>query len=192
MWRMLDEPNSLNSKVDLESSITGENPMLTSFVAVKSDNIVVKDSSLCWKICVKSSFALAFTALMSPFVICDLYFALTDTSCINQSFDKIDITMYSYLLISAIFGIVLVSILNCAIICSDFEKKKSEGIEVCYYLFGWGLRLFGISWSIVGFILFWGYMDTSKCAKPVYNYLLAKFIITIITIFFEVTRKRKS
>jgi hypothetical protein len=194
MWRMLEESNSLPCQADLETAIKGENPMLTKFIPTKSDNVIIKEPSLCGKICVKSCFAMVFTALMSPFLICDLYFALTDTSCVRQSFDKLDITMYDYLIVSASFGIVLVFILNCSIICFDFEKKdsKSEFVEMCFFIFGWGLKLFGVSWSIVGFVIFWGYMDTSKCAKPVYNYLLAKFIILVVTILCEISRKRKS
>ena len=195
MWKIMDEANSTPCQADLESAIKGENPMLTSFVPIKSDEILVKEPSLCSKICVKFCFALAFTALMSPFIICDMYFALTDASCIHQSFTKINITMYDYLYTSAIFGVVVVSILSCAIMCADFEKKdrkdRKECVEVCSQLFGWVLKLFGLAWSIVGFVIFWGYMDTSKCSKPVYNYLLAKFVILIITIFFEGARKKQ-
>jgi len=193
MWRMVQEPNSLSCQADLESSIKGENPMLTSFVPVESDNIVVKEPSLCGKICVKSCFVLAFTALMSPFIICDWYFALTDSSCIHQSFDKLNITMYDYLYTSAIFGMVVVFMLDCTIMCHNFNKKDPnlEKVEICSRIMGWGLKLFGLAWAVVGFVIFWGYMDTTKCAKPVYNYLLAKFIIMIITIFFECTKKNK-
>jgi len=191
MWKMMQETNTLHSQADLESAIKGENPMLTSFVPIKSDDVAVKEPSLCGKLLVKFCFALTFTALMSPFIICDMYFALTDTSCIHQSFDKLYITMYNYLYISSIFGIVVVCILTSAIMCLDIEKKdRNECGEVCSQLFGWVLKLFGLAWSIVGFVIFWGYMDTSKCAKPVYNYLLAKFIILIVTIFFESTRKK--
>lgn len=194
MWRMLQEPNSLNSQVDLESPIRGENPMLTSFVPVETDNIVAKESGLYSNICVKFCVVLVFTALMSPFIICDMYFALTDSSCIHQSLNKFNINMYEYLLASAIFGIVLVFLLDCAIICCNFDKidSKMEQLELCSCVMGWVLKLFGLAWSVVGFVIFWGYMDTTKCAKPVYNYLLAKFIITIITILFECNRKKKS
>jgi hypothetical protein len=191
MWKMMQETNALHSQADLESAIKGENPMLTRFVPIKSDDVAVKEPSLCGKLFVKSCFALVFTALMSPFIICDMYFALTDTSCIHQSFDKLYITMYNYLYISSIFGIVVVCILTSAIMCLDIEKKdRNECGEVCSQLFGWVLKLFGLAWSIVGFVIFWGYMDTSKCAKPIYNYLLAKFIILIVTILFESTRKK--
>ena len=191
---MIQRTETLDNQVDLES-VRGENPMLTSFVPIKSEIVVAREQTLRGKICAKLSFALVFTALMSPFIICDLHFALTDTSCIHQSFDKIDITMYSYLLTSAIFGIVFVSILNCTIMCVDIDKKNPKVdtlgcSELCYHLLGWGLKLFGLSWSIVGFVIFWGYMDTSKCSKPVYNYLLAKFIIIIASIFIEVAKKR--
>jgi hypothetical protein len=196
MWKMMQESNSLHCQSDLESAINGENPMLTSFVPVKSDNIQVKEPSICGSFCLKSCFALALTSLMSPFIICDMYFALTDTSCVHQSFDKLIVTMYSYLLVSAIFGIVTVSILSCSILCFNFEKKESkdgcnEFCEMCCQLFVWILKLFGLSWSILGFVIFWGYMNTDKCARPVYNYLLVKFIIIIVTIFLEVTRNKK-
>jgi len=191
MWKMMEESNTIHCQADLESAIKGENPMLTSFVPIKSDEVLVKEPSLCGKLFVKFCFALAFAALSSPFIICDMYFALTDTSCIHQSFDKLYITMYNYLYISSIFGIGVVFILSCAIMCLELEKRdRNECGEVCSQLLGWALKLFGLAWSIVGFVIFWGYMDTSKCAKPVYNYLLAKFIILIITIFFEVTRKK--
>ena len=194
MWKMMQESNSLHCQADLESAINGENPMLTSFVHVKSDNIQVKEPSIYGSFCIKSCLTLALTSLMSPFIICDMYFALTDTSCVHQSFDKLLVTMYSYLLVSAIFGIVVLTIL---ILCVNFEKKESkegcnEFCEMCCQLLVWILKLFGLSWSILGFVIFWGYMDTDKCARPIYNYLLVKFIIIILSFFLEVTRNKKT
>ncbi len=40
--------------------------------------------------------------------------------------------------------------------------------------------IFSLAWNIIGAVLFWGYMDTSQCSNPVYNYTYASLVIAFI------------
>jgi len=133
------------------------------------------------------------TMILSPFVICDLYFAATDNSCsyqIIESKSKISIDMHVYLLTSGIIGVISISLINCKIftinVTEDGKQKNSlitdDDCETnfCIQFVCWVFKLFTISWLIIGCVLFWGCMDLSKCSNPIFNYLFTRFIILLV------------
>jgi hypothetical protein len=132
--------------------------------------------------CGKSFIAIMSTIFLSPFAICDVYFASTDETCVNQNCNDLAINMQSYLMASGIIMFVGIGLLNISIFCYDYDvsKKYDDEITVGLYMFDWISRLFGLSWLITGCVLFWAYMDISVCAKPVKNYLFARFILALI------------
>jgi hypothetical protein len=189
---MMDESKVMHSSDDLESAIAGENPMLVSFVPKKESNdfVEVKRYGICAKICL----CVFVTALMSPLAICDLYFALTDTSCINQAFHNLQINMQGYLFISGIIGVSIIGIIDLLILAIDynFDKKSNKGdTGVILTIAGWIFKLFSISWLVLGCTIFWSFMDTKKCSKPTYSYLLARFIIYIVGVAITVFKNEK-
>ena len=127
------------------------------------------------KCCISTTLAI----IVYPFIICDMYYALTDNSCVNQPLDDLVITMQQYLFASSIIGIVAVSIANTCLISFNLFKCIEEG-AVCWQIIRWISRIFQLSWLILGCVMLWGKMDLSKCSEPVHAYLFARFIIFII------------
>jgi hypothetical protein len=189
---MMDESRVMHSGDDLESAISGENPMLVSFVPKKATNdfVEVKRYGICAKICL----CIFITALMSPLVICDLYFALTDSSCVNQTFDSLQINMKHYLFISGIIGASIIGIIDLLMLSLDhkFDKRSNKGdAGVMFSICCWIFKLFSISWLVLGCTIFWSFMDTTKCSKSTYSYLLARFIIYIVGVALTVLKNEK-
>jgi hypothetical protein len=179
---MMQEQNSnqisLQSHSDLESA--GEYIPIVNAIAVfhsKEEIISEKRSAICAKICAIMLVTISF----SPFVICDLYFALTDTSCINQPIDKIQLNMRTYLLVCAIIGIVSITFIDVTILLCDYENFELDTNNILLKMFDYVYKLFTLAWLIVGCVLFWNLMDTSICTHQVYSYLLARFILMIIS-----------
>ena len=153
-------------------------------------SLIKKDAHA--EICGKCCAAFFMTSIMSPFIICDLYFAFTDNSCSDQQ-NKIDVTMRAYLFVSGIIGLIFITVVNfqiCLLKLDDNKDKHKNMIERdesfganCLKLFGYIYRMFHLAWLMVGCIMFWGYMDISKCSTAIYSYLLARFIIAIIATF---------
>jgi hypothetical protein len=154
---------------------------------------VKKDNDICMKICV----CCFFTLIYSPFAICDLYYALTDTTCVTQSQrdHNLNIILQAYLLASGIITFVLLGIANVSILAIDINNidKESEEIAVCCgTLSSWTLRFFNLAWLILGCVLFWGYTDISTCSIAVHDYLFARFIISLIFTAFNLTLNSES
>lgn len=175
--------SSNNSICDLESIVNNEN---TVFVEKKC----ISD-----KCCEKISLIIFFTSFLGVFAICDLYFAQKDNSCLNQTFDNLEMTMKTYLLISGAIGVILIYTINVSILClfdflelsinnkynydesnNEYENKKTSIIRIIKFIY----RRFSLAWLLIGCILFWKFLEVSKCSKPVYNYLLVRFILFII------------
>jgi len=151
----------------------------------RSDSVPVSSAvqSLCFKF-ILSLFILAFG---SPFIICDLYYAYTDTTCVHNPTKKLDIDMYQYLLISGYYGVAFLGSIVLAIFTlkpAGLDAKISDCVKVFAILFKYLPLLFGTAWVIVGSIIFWYEIDNATCSKPVYNYLTASLVLKIISVFF--------
>ena len=187
----------MHSESDLESVVAGENPMRVAFVTkqikqIKQkdiDFVEVKTNGLGLRICV----CIFITSFLSPMIICDLYFALTDTSCVNQDFRNLQINMHDYLFVTAIIGSTFISIINLMVLFLDIDIDidKNSDTFIILNIGRWICKLFFISWLVLGCTIFWSLMDNSKCSKQVYSYLLARFIIYIVGSVLMVIRNDK-
>lgn len=160
-------------------------------VNVDDSTALIKAQFISDDFCAKMCIATTLTLLLSPFAICDVYYASTDTSCVNQNCNDLAINMQSYLLASGIIIFIGIGITNFNIYCLDFKlfspKKNTDETSVSLYLLNWVSRLFAISWIITGCVLFWAYMDTSKCNSSIKSYLFARFIIFLISSLMNMT-----
>lgn len=136
----------------------------------------------------KTCIATTSTLLLSPFAIGDMYYACTDSICVNQSNHYFDITMYSYLISSGIFTFVFIGALNVSIFIFDINLlgtttttyRDGSKPHVCLYVGNYIVKAFHLVWLIVGCVLFWGHMNTSICMDSTYHYLFARFVITSV------------
>lgn len=140
--------------------------------------------------CAKMCIAFISSALLSVFAICDVYYGATDITCVSQSQEShhLNITLKSYLLASGIIMFSFIGLLNIGIFLFDvtpFEGTKrrntnDDGVIVGTVLCRWFLNGFGLSWMILGCVLFWAYTDVAACSQSVHDYLFARFIIGIV------------
>lgn len=132
-------------------------------------------------------------ALCSPLIVCDFYYALTDKSCVNQSFDQLDVNMYVYLMVNAIIGVIMTAVYSYIILFVNIEYTigENEVSFMMYISFHNLMKLFITSWSVVGAVIFWKYMDTTQCNNSVYNYLGARIIIQLVAVGMGIVSSKK-
>lgn len=132
--------------------------------------------------CFKTAFILFFTALCSPFIICDLYYAYTDTSCVHNATKHTTVNLFSYLAVSGFFNLSVLLVYICGFCSLSSEDGATCFILVCSFLQQFFL-LFSLSWVMVGAVVFWSEIDNSSCSSPVYNYMMASLIIKLAGMF---------
>lgn len=170
------------SESDLESgnnivSTTGETTgKTTGETAGQPANVI--DSSVNWL----KLFMIFFITLFSfPIIFCDLYFANNDTTCVNQKFDKLNVNMYDYLMVSGIYSGSTLFIIICYILYCDLTKFNNDTLFL-FSIIEFINKLFISSWTIAGGVIFWHFMDNGSCSNKVYNYLFASLVIKLVCI----------
>ena len=130
---------------------------------------------------VKIVLLIIFTLLSFPLIFCDLYFAANDKTCVHQTFDKLAVNMYGYLIVSAIYSIFMLFISYASIIAVDVENDNIC-LLICVTIIGFINKIFITSWTIIGGVIFWHFMNNNDCSFTVYNYLFASLIIKLVLV----------
>lgn len=133
---------------------------------------------------------LLFVILYSEFIICDIYFGLSDTSCARQKVSRMSIDLRTFLLVRGflLLGYMCEIFFSIPLICT-----KTLLCCGCFQLSIFILiALFLTAWNIVGSVLFWGYMDTSQCSNEIYQYTFASLIIMLISNFCSINSNTSS
>jgi len=177
------------SRETTQQQYTSELNNMEAQIAKKEEiNVLIKKNDTISDVCYAKIFIIfMFTAIYSPFAICDIYYASTDTTCVNQSQKdhNLNITLHSYLLASGIINLIFIGIADFSILILDlnfYQPDKKSDLYVFLKFFTWINALFGTSWLILGCVLFWGYTDISLCSQNVHDYLFARFIIFLVSI----------
>jgi len=130
-----------------------------------------------------------------PFIICDLYFAYNDDSCV-EIYPKyiIFMNMKAYLLVSGYYTIGLMCVLICNLQFLSIENKNSN--VICMSILSVIInvsKVFLIIWNTIGAFIFWGTLyHVEKCKTIVYNYLFVSLVIKLLAILFHIiTNKNK-
>jgi len=187
----MSNPNSIETVTDAEYT----NQLHQLEAQIKQTEAILKGSPMdngcigevC---CAKMMISFISSALLSIFAICDVYYGATDISCVSQSqaSHHLHITLKSYLLASGIIMFSFIGLLNVGIFLFDmspFERNarrdiNDSGVDAGAVICGWFLNGFGLSWLILGCVLFWAYTDIDTCDQSVHDYLFARFIIGIV------------
>jgi hypothetical protein len=173
----------MTSKVKDQSDIENNN----SFTELKS--ILVKPdekkNARIAEFAVRVVCFLLLFIFVFPMIFCDYYFAMNNESCVKQPL-HVSLTIYDYLIVNAIFGsIVVVGILFLFMYCDSETTDKLK--DNCLFIILMHLvRLFGISWIVVGAVMYWGEMNRTLCSQQTNDYLTASLILRIIMTSFEV------
>ena len=130
-----------------------------------------------------------------PFIICDLYFAYNDDSCV-EVYPKyiIFMNMKAYLLVSGYYTIGLMCALICNLQFLSIENKISN--VICMSILSVIInvsKVFLIIWNTIGAFIFWGTLyHLEKCKTIVYNYFFVSLVIKLLAILFHIiTNKNK-
>ena len=135
-------------------------------------------------------FIIILSLINIAFIVCDLYYGLNDTSCATQEVSRIKINLKTFLIVRGLTTLIYIGQLILSINFISIETIKFCGccqisILICY-------ALFLSAWNIIGAVLFWGYMDNSKCSDNIYNYTFASLIIIFISMASSIFQKNRS
>ena len=112
--------------------------------------------------------------------ICEIYYAFSDSSCVNLNNKDININLYIYLLVDSIYGIIISFIVS-LYIC--FYKKLNVLNKSYIYIIIYILLLFNLSWTIVGAIVFWKISTDYNCNGDIYSFVFIEIILKLVFLF---------
>ena len=141
---------------------------------------VMKSNQDC---CLTCGFSLLFVAMCSPFIICDLYYAYTDDSCVHNPAKHLSVNLYDYLLVSGYFGVAICAMYVISISCLSSNENQNLCVLMVASTISYLYAMFSRSWVIVGAVIFWSEIDNSSCSKSTYSYVMASIIIRLVGIF---------
>jgi hypothetical protein len=146
------------------------------------ENIV--DNKIVEKTLFKICFSLLVIVIMSPIIICDIYFGFTDTTCSSEKPHELEMSMKLYLIISGFLGLSAMIII--LIGTAFFDQYKISDLGICGLFCGTiGLLciiIFNLIWNILGAVVFWGYIyGNGHCDKSLSTYLFVSIIIKLIS-----------
>jgi hypothetical protein len=132
------------------------------------------------KKCCVFGFTLIYMCIfILPFAICDLYYSYNQISCQNIVSPNMDLTIGIWLKVN---GYLLLSILFIPVLIFFENKYIKIIIPIIFVL----VRIFVLSWLIVGAVLFWRDIEPmNKCSKRVNSYIWVRLIIGLVTYFIE-------
>lgn len=164
-----------NNKNDTKEELLLPQPKSILYYPNNNDNITL--------VIIKVIVVLFMMCFVMPFIILDLYFAYTDTSCVNIYPNKLKITLSIYLQVNSYMMIIAMTTQTLLI----FDKIKiynySEIIQIVFGLFMIVSRIAILGWNIIGALIFWGFIiENGGCSVIIYNYLFASFVIRILVI----------
>ena len=118
-----------------------------------------------------------FILVYIPVIICNLYFANTNNSCIRITTQSFNISLYDYLYIDAGASFVLLSLITLDIL---YNKDEIYLIKKIYDIFITCYKIFTFIWLLIGGFIFWVVIDNKLCDNNVYYYMYTILIIKII------------
>jgi len=152
--------------------------------------LVTKSPIISDECCFKLFISFLSLIALGPFAICDVYYGVTDTSCLTQSQTQhnLNITLHAYLLASGSIMLIFIGAFNFYLFALDINivtDKYSEEATLCAHCVSYIFRGFGVSWLVLGCVLFWAYTNISDCSQSVHDYMFARLIIGIISTAFS-------
>ena len=163
-----------------------EAPVPTLRQTIDRNNLnqsTIEETHTCFATCCAySCVGITVLALLSPFIICDLYFAFGSISCQHDT-NPVGITLSTWLEVAGFSLIGLIGsyvLMVGTIACCQCNPESM----IIFAPIQWAFSAFSFAWLIVGCVLFWRYLDPSgNCARDVSDYMWARLIIGLIGVF---------
>ena len=133
--------------------------------------------------------------IIIPFIVGDVYFALTPSdTCLQYKVNKLSINISLYLLISGLWGIVILisySLVKYYINREHFDDDNKLLLYISYS--NWFSKLVSIIMVIVGYIMYFS-LNPFDCTTSIYHYLLVSMIVKslliIVNLVYDSTCKK--
>ena len=126
--------------------------------------------------------------IIMPFIVGDIYFALTPSdTCRRYNLNKLPINISLYLLISGLWGIVILisySLVKYYINRDQFDDDNRLLLYISYS--NWFSKLLSIIMVIVGYIMYFS-LNPNDCTTSIYHYLLVSMIVKSLFIIVNIT-----
>ena len=171
--------NDIESQMDKVTQNAHENPHRLKSILKRTS--VEQDNDIARKIVIYSVWIVALIICL-PIIICDLYFAYTDETCVNEYPANIDINMKQYLIVSAITSFVIINAYM--LLINSFVKEEYTDNFCCVilaFVFIGLLGIFALIWNILGAVIFWGSIyGEGHCSRKVSTYLFVSLIIKFV------------
>lgn len=127
-----------------------------------------------------------------PLIICDLYFAYSNNSCLEIYPKNLNINMKLYLQVSAycsIFGILFIIIT----VCSFKPGEENLCGMITLNLFSYISKAFGLIWHILGAVIYWGTLyPNNECSRNISTYLFISLVIKLFVQLISLFQKREN
>lgn len=133
-------------------------------------------------------YALCFFVMFFPFLVCDLYYAYNDATCVGMfpvGTDGLRVSFKNWLQVDGyiILGFIVIFLILGVIACCSPQALWVYGLwEGLHMIF----ILWRLAWLIVGAIMFWhGFAPADVCHVGIARYMWANLIIGFIWLFVE-------
>lgn len=177
----------IESQNETKENITNELQVSLKGILKKRDEQILNNIEVKKKI-FRMCLGLLILVIMSPIIVCDLYFGFTDSSCSREQPDELAISLKLYLIVSGFVGLSAMIVILTGITCFDLNKISDTGILfVCCGSLGLiSAVIFNIIWNILGAVVFWGYIyGNGNCNRTFTTYvfvsLIIKFVATLLS-----------
>jgi hypothetical protein len=131
--------------------------------------------------------------IIFPFIFGDLYFGYNDNTCIDEPTGKLLINLKDYLIVNGWILITLLSLIkiNNVLINFNFTNLILMIINKFVNFILSLICIFIIVLNILGTVIFWSKIDTSKCSLNIYTYVYVSLIIKLYLIKIVLVEKIK-
>jgi hypothetical protein len=165
---------------DIESNINIRVPDAELRGILRTSN---EQEDIANNICVKYVISILIIIMTFPIIIADLYYAYSDTSCIEYYPGELDINIRTYLIVSAFVGIANISRIKFTLCVFGILKRSPLDTII---------NLFELIWNIIAAIIYWGTLYNSNlCSHNIYNYLFITLIIKLVFVNYSLLTKNK-
>ena len=186
---IIDIESQRETKEEIKSEI--QTPIRSILIKHEENNI---DDKIIGDKIIRLCFGLLFIVLLSPIIICDLYFGFNDTICAREQPDELALSIRLYLIVSGFIGLSAMITILTAVTC--FDPNKISDLGACFICCGSigfiCAALFNIVWNILGAIVFWGYIyGNGNCNKTFSTYVFVSLIIKFVAALFSYQLSKK-
>jgi hypothetical protein len=170
--------NDIETGSNSSSNNSSEKAVLKGILKKSHD---VDDETRTGLMIIKLFTTLLMVVLMTPIIVCDIYFGFSDHSCINEMPDGLNYTMKLYLLVSGFMGLSWLLFVICTTCSLSISNDNNQTSIICAGCIGLIVLIFNLIWNILGAVTFWGSIyKGGNCDSMTSTYIYVSLIIKLI------------